>query len=210
MERAQSGRSGLATPAIIWRYWPKGRGRGSAMSRVTLPLLAIGLLGLQLSACSHAEPPPKDFVLVDPHAAEDAPPDPGAPGSWSRIGKEKGRQSEANQGSRGRRPSPARSRRGRLQGGSRSQGHRLHARHLFAAAPRLGRCRLPRLHEGARLRRQTMSGTVSRMAASLYKTPQSRCSLQPETRPAVDWGMPVYRGGFARERSGQSAGFPSR
>jgi hypothetical protein len=60
------------------------------MSRVTLSLLAIGLLGLQLSACSHAEPPPKGFVLVDPHAAEDAPPDPGAPGSWSRIGKEKG------------------------------------------------------------------------------------------------------------------------
>jgi hypothetical protein len=61
------------------------------MSRVTLPLLAIGLLGLQLSACSHAEPPPKDFVLVDPHAAEDAPPaDSGAPGNWSRIGKEKG------------------------------------------------------------------------------------------------------------------------
>ena len=60
------------------------------MSRVSLSLLAIGLLGLQLSACSHAEPPPKDFILVDPHAAEDAPPDPAAPGSWSRIGKEKG------------------------------------------------------------------------------------------------------------------------
>ena len=60
------------------------------MSRVSLSLLAIGLLGLQLSACSHAEPPPKDFVLVDPHAAEDAPPDPGAPGSWSKIGKDKG------------------------------------------------------------------------------------------------------------------------
>ncbi len=59
------------------------------MSRVTLPLLAIGLLGLQLSACSHAEPAPKDFVLVNPHAAEDAPP-PDSPGNFSKISKEKG------------------------------------------------------------------------------------------------------------------------
>jgi hypothetical protein len=69
------------------------------MSRVTLPLLAIGLLGLQLSACSHAEPAPKDFVLVDPHAAEDAPPaDTGAPGSWSKIGKEKGGKAKRTKG----------------------------------------------------------------------------------------------------------------
>ena len=66
------------------------------MSRVTLPLLAMGLLGLQLSACSHAEPPPKDFVLVDPHAAEDAPPaDTGVPGSWSKIGKDKAKGGKA-------------------------------------------------------------------------------------------------------------------
>jgi hypothetical protein len=59
------------------------------MSRVKLAALAIGLLGLQLSACSHAEPAPKDFVLVNPHAAEDAPP-PDSRGNFSKIGKEKG------------------------------------------------------------------------------------------------------------------------
>lgn len=77
------------------------------MSRVTLPLLAIGLLGLQLSACSHAEPPPKDFVLVDPHAAEDAPPaETGSPGSWSKIGKEKGGKAKRTRGPAAEGPPP--------------------------------------------------------------------------------------------------------
>ena len=34
------------------------------MSRVKLAVLAVGLLGLALSGCSHAEPAPKDFALV--------------------------------------------------------------------------------------------------------------------------------------------------
>jgi hypothetical protein len=66
------------------------------MSRVKLAALAIGLLGLQLSACSYAEPTPKDFVLVNPHAAEDAPPpDTSPPRNWSKIGKTTARQPKA-------------------------------------------------------------------------------------------------------------------
>jgi hypothetical protein len=40
------------------------------MSRVKLALLAIGLLGLQLAACSHAEPAPKDFTLANQREAK--------------------------------------------------------------------------------------------------------------------------------------------
>ena len=40
------------------------------MSRVKLAVLALGLLGLELSACSHAEPAPKDFVLVQQRQAK--------------------------------------------------------------------------------------------------------------------------------------------
>ncbi len=66
------------------------------MSRVKLAALAIGLLGLQLSACSVSQPAPKDFVLVNPHAAEDAPPpDTNPPGNWSKIGKAKGHKPKA-------------------------------------------------------------------------------------------------------------------
>jgi hypothetical protein len=40
------------------------------MSRVKLALLGLGLLGLTLTACSHAEPAPKDFTLVDERPAK--------------------------------------------------------------------------------------------------------------------------------------------
>lgn len=70
------------------------------MSRVTLPLLAIGLLGLQLAACSHAEPAPRDFVLVNPHAAEDAPPPDAPPGNWSKVGKATGGKAKGAKGDR--------------------------------------------------------------------------------------------------------------
>lgn len=40
------------------------------MSRVKLELLGLGLLGLALAGCSHAEPAPKDFVLVDERPAK--------------------------------------------------------------------------------------------------------------------------------------------
>lgn len=40
------------------------------MWRVKPAVLAAVLLGLQLSACSHAEPAPKDFVLVNERKAK--------------------------------------------------------------------------------------------------------------------------------------------
>ncbi len=59
-------------------------------------MLAIGLLGLQLSACSLSQPTPKDFVLVNPRAAEDAtPPDTNSPDNWSKTGKAKGNKPKA-------------------------------------------------------------------------------------------------------------------
>lgn len=40
------------------------------MWRLKSALLALGLLGLALAACSHAEPAPKDFTLVDQRPAK--------------------------------------------------------------------------------------------------------------------------------------------
>jgi hypothetical protein len=61
------------------------------MSRVQLAVLAAVLLGLALPACSLSQPAPKDFVLVDKHAAENAPPASSSPpGNWGKIGKETG------------------------------------------------------------------------------------------------------------------------
>jgi hypothetical protein len=40
------------------------------MPRAKLAILALCLLGLQLSACSHPEPAPKEFTLVNPRPAK--------------------------------------------------------------------------------------------------------------------------------------------
>ena len=105
------------------------------MSRVTLPLLAIGLLGLPLSACSHAEPPPKDFVLVDPHAAEDAPPDSGAPGSWQRIGKEKEHKPKRTRGAVADGPPPVEA----VEAGCKAEAERKSTASVLAIFSRLRR-----------------------------------------------------------------------
>jgi hypothetical protein len=76
--------SGSGGPATGVRYWlalPASNcdtggegGRVSAMSRVRPALLVACLLGTLASACSHAEPTPKDFIRVDqrPAKAEEA------------------------------------------------------------------------------------------------------------------------------------------
>jgi hypothetical protein len=63
----------LASPASNCDTGGEG-GWVSAMSRVRPALLVACLLGTLASACSHAEPTPKNFVLVDqrPAKAEEA------------------------------------------------------------------------------------------------------------------------------------------
>ena len=70
-------------------------------------------------------------------------PDPALPADWSRIGKEKDEQTEANQGGRGGRPSPLEVVEANCKARADRKGTASHACHLLAAAPRLGRCRLP-------------------------------------------------------------------
>ncbi len=82
-----------------------GKGVGvSAMSRVKLAVLAACLLGPLVSACSQAEPLPRDFTLVNPHAAEDAGPvaegdkAEGLQGGKWKFGKAKGGKTKGAKG----------------------------------------------------------------------------------------------------------------